>query len=163
VYYIFAISSTGNYLKFAKKFGVHIIVEEGGVAMSILIAMFSIIVVAVVLIVLSHLRHMSRQQQQVFSVESTPFYITIRVSRIFWLITLSIETRPRNRLPVCPPISCNITKNGKPILKIPNFWTNRSSFALTRLSKTDNLTLHMKIKTSGKNNEYSFQMFDKTI
>jgi|GEM_PF-4529716 len=131
--------------------------------MSILIAMFSIVIVAVFLIVLAHIRHISRQQQQIFCVESTPFHITIRVNRIFWLITLSIETTPQNRLPVCPPISCNITKNSKPILKIPNFWANRSSFALAHLSKKDTLTLHMKIKTSGKNNEYSFQMFDKTI
>jgi len=139
------------------------IMVQGGINVNIFIAVFSIVLVTVILIALTHFRHLCRQRQQIFRVNFPDFQINIRAIRIFWIVTMSISVIPKSCLKTCPPISYTMNKNGKPILNIPNFWFNKGGFAIGRLLKTDKLTLDMKIKTPGKNNVYSFQMFCETL
>ncbi|MCL2350144.1 MAG: hypothetical protein FWC67_01560, partial [Defluviitaleaceae bacterium] len=118
---------------------------------NILFPMVFIVLVTASLIGSMFFRSKAREHQQNFVLKFENYDINVQVMRFARFMMVSVRYAPDRLLPLGPPVSCHIMKNGKKVLSVPNFWLNFNGLGIVHVTKND--ALHMDILLNFKDGD----------
>jgi hypothetical protein len=121
----------------------------GGGNMTITFAIVSIIAVTFLMILAMLIRARNREKTQYrainFCHEGACWKIVIRLARFWQLLYTRVKIVPGDLLSFRPQIAYSVRKNGREIIKLPNFWAECVGGALCKAAKTDCLAMQIEI------------------
>ena len=117
--------------------------------MNSLFPVISIVVATVLMILAMHLRTKSREKTYSLAVdffhEHQSWRLTVIKARFACILLASIKVVPKGHSVFLPIYSASISKNGKKILSLPNFWTYHMGAALCFAKRTDRFQMDVEL------------------
>jgi len=110
-----------------------------------------VITVAGLLIWSTYARNSTRKNQRYvrvdFVYQAKAFVVEVRILRLWCFVFVRLSVVPEQEKGKSPSVSCELFKNGKRLLLVPNFWSryNGMTFARRRNRLNANIKLDSKI------------------